>query len=83
MTPVSENDILHALHDVPPQAWDSVLKFVTSLQSAANEEGTPDRPIRTAADLASSDLVGLWADRTEIASTPAFADQLREGAQQR
>ena len=65
MTSVTENDIVHALHDVPVQEWANVLEFVVSLRATKEEDGT-DPPIVTAADLANSDVVGLWADRADI-----------------
>ena len=83
MTPVTENDIVRALHEVPAQEWPNILDFVASLRPAAEEEGGADPPILTAADLASSDVVGLWADRADIPDSREFARQLREKAQQR
>lgn len=48
------------------------------------------RPVRarkkrgmTGAELAASDIVGLWADRTDIGDSVEFARQLREQAQRR
>jgi hypothetical protein len=85
MAPVTENDIMQALHGVPEQEWGSVLNYVVSLQSAGNESndgGTGD-PIVTAAELARSEIIGLWTDRTEISDSREFARQLRDMAQQR
>jgi hypothetical protein len=48
------------------------------------------RPVRvpkkrgmTARQLAASEIVGLWADRTDIGDSVEFARQLREKAQRR
>lgn len=37
----------------------------------------------TAQDLLASDIIGLWADRTDIEDSRAYARQLREQAQRR
>lgn len=42
------------------------------------EQGT-----MSAADFASSELVGLWADRTDISDSSDYARQLREQVQKR
>lgn len=41
------------------------------------------RPRLTARQLLSSDLIGLWKDRTDITDSVAYARQLREQAQRR
>ena len=68
---------------MPAQEWGNVLDYVVSLQSAGkgNNNGGADRPIVTAADLARSDIVGLWAGRTDITNSRQFVRQLREQAQ--
>lgn len=43
----------------------------------------PKRPRLTAKALLNSGLVGLWADRTDITDSAAYARQLREQAQRR
>lgn len=40
-------------------------------------------PTTTAAELLQSDLVGLWADRTDLGDSQEFARRLREKAQTR
>jgi hypothetical protein len=52
--------------------------------SSANEapdSATPEPPIRTAADLLASDLVGFFADREDIVDSQTFAAQLRAQAE--
>ena len=85
MTPVTENDILQVLHEVPQQQWGDVLRYAMSLRNAPTigNNGGHDRPIRTAADLAQSDLVGLWAARTDLGDSREFARKLRDAAQRR
>ena len=40
-----------------------------------------NKQIRTAQDLAESDLTGLWADRSDISSGSDFASRLRKEAE--
>jgi hypothetical protein len=40
-------------------------------------------PVRTGADLQGSDLIGIWADRTDIGDSREFARRLRKQASQR
>jgi len=53
-----------------------VLRFLQSIKQEAP-------PIRTAADLASSGLAGLWADRDDIGDSIEFARRLRRQAETR
>jgi hypothetical protein len=79
---VCERAILEELHQVPEERWGEVLSFLRSLQPA-REPPTADRPIRSGADLARSDLIGIWADRTDIKDSREFARQLRYRAEHR
>lgn len=76
---VNEQSIINALHDVPPERWGDVLRYLASLKEP---EGHP-RPIVTEADLAGSDLIGLWSDRTDLGDSRAFARRLRDQASHR
>jgi len=40
-------------------------------------------PYMTAGDLLESDLIGMWANRTDIVDSAVFARKLRETAQRR
>ena len=73
---VSEQAIVDALHQVPAERWDEVLGFLERLKGEAP-------PIRTAADLAKSELFGLWADREDIGDSIEFARRLRREAETR
>ncbi len=83
MTPpaVSEQQILEALRQVPQERWGVVLACVTALRGEPGEGD--DRPIRTAADLLQSGLVGIWADRTDLGDSREFARRLRYEAEHR
>ena len=81
---IDEKQVLEALRHVPPERWQEVLKYLRSLQLAESENANAKaEPIRTAADLARSSLVGLWADRDELTDSHKFARQLREQAEHR
>ena len=79
---IDENSIMEELRQVPSERWGQVLTFIRSLQPGT-EPSVPERPILSGADLASSDLIGIWADRTDIVDSRAFARQLRHQAEQR
>jgi hypothetical protein len=80
----TEAQILKALSRVGHDHWAEVLNFMMSL-SARQTKGRPPgaASIRTSNDLLQSGLVGLWADRHEIADSCAYARELRRRAEQR
>ena len=80
MNAMSEQQVLQALRQVPCDRWPEVLRFVTSLIGGPSNGVTPS-PIRTAAELAKSEVVGLWSGRPEASDSQAFARQLREQAE--
>ena len=67
---VNEQAILDALRQIPEGRWPEVLHYLESI-------GPIRAPIRTAAEMAESDLIGLWADREDLGPTSDFADQMR------
>ena len=69
-TSVTEQSILDALHLLPSERWDEVLRYVEALN-------TESAPIRTGADLLQSGQVGIWANRDDIGNSQDFAAQLR------
>lgn len=75
-TVVSEQTILDSLRHVPAERWGEVLRFLDALR----ETGPP---IRTGTDLSRSELVGSWADRDDLGSSPEFAHRLRRQAETR
>jgi hypothetical protein len=86
-TLINEEDILLALRQLEPQRWFEVLDFIGYLrsQTAQPTPATTSDPVKvmTAADLLQSSLVGLWADRTDIGDSVAFARKLRQQAEHR
>jgi len=79
---VSEQAILEALRQVPQERWGAVLEFLDSLRRTQPTD-TALPPVRTGKDLVGSDLIGIWADRTDIGDTRECARRLREQAAKR
>ena len=69
---VQEDQVVTALRRLDRKRWAEVLTFIGYLQvqteqpKAAIAPGTVYPSLMTAAELLSSELVGLWADRTDI-----------------
>ncbi len=78
----NESQILDALRRLDPSRWDEVLDFIGFLQRRAADRSTA-ASIRTARDLLQSDVVGVWADRTDIGDSLTFARQLGQQAERR
>ena len=83
--PVTEQQILDALRQVPAERWGEILRYLDELAATARTPpGEPaGPPIRTAADLLQSGLVGIWADRSDIGDSREFARRLRYEAEHR
>jgi hypothetical protein len=79
---VTEQEILEALRRIPAQRWGDVARYLGTLQADQGDK-SGNYMIRTAADLAKSELVGIWADRTDLGDSQAFARRLRQEAEQR
>jgi hypothetical protein len=75
---ITEQAILDALRRVPSERWAEVLRYLVNLETPETSNKSP--PVLNAADLASSELVGAWKNRTDIASSQQFARQLRQQA---
>ncbi|MCI0476264.1 MAG: hypothetical protein L0Y55_08455 [Anaerolineales bacterium] len=57
--------------------------FAQPKRSRAIARPTLKKRGMTARELAASEIVGMWADRTDIGDSAAFARKLREQAQRR
>lgn len=79
---ISEQQIMDALHQVPAERWPAVLHLLEEMKTAGSETAELP-PIRTGTDLRNSDLIGIWADRTDISDSQEFARQLRQKASHR
>lgn len=79
---IEESQVVNALRALRQEQWPEVLDFIGYLryrQGAA----PPTSAQLTALDLAQSDVVGLWADRTDITDSLEFARRLRSRAERR
>jgi hypothetical protein len=47
------------------------------------ESNSHPRPVITSSELAASDVVGIWADRSDIGNSVDYVNQLRRRAGQR
>ena len=78
---ISEQTILDALRRVPTERWSDVLRYMTNLEKREASKAPPQ--IENAAEIVDSELIGIWANRTDITSSQDFAHQLRHQAENR
>jgi len=80
---VTPEQILSAIQHVPAERWAEVLHVIESLQTP-DPLGIPvTAPVRTGTDLRDSDLIGIWAERSDLGNGHEFARELRRQAEQR
>ena len=79
---VTQNQILDELRKLDPERWHEVLDFIGYLNVARTGTQSLAQEL-TARDLLQSDLVGMWADRTDIDDSLRFARELRRQADHR
>ena len=79
---IEESQVLNALRALQQEEWPEVLDFIGYLRYR-NKVAPPASTQLTAIDLAQSDLVGIWADRTDVTDSLVFARQLRNKAERR
>jgi hypothetical protein len=77
---VGSDGILHL--DLPVGQAEADKEVQVTVETAAPEAGAKSATM-SAADLLSSGLIGIWADRTDIGDSRAYARRLREQAQTR
>lgn len=81
-TRINEEQIVVALRQVPTEQWPKVLRYLESLRVGTTSQISA-APIRTATDLAGSDLIGIWSERSELPTSQEFARELRQRAEHR
>jgi hypothetical protein len=79
---VTGHEVLAKLKELEPGKWAEVLDFIGYLKhrAATPKKVRPHSRDLTARDLLDFELVGLWAGRSDIGDSSAFASQLRHGA---
>lgn len=80
---VTSEQILNAVQQVPVERWGELLRAIESLQPTDEASEATKSPIRAGIDLAGSDLIGIWGDRTDLGDSQQFARGLRQQAEQR
>jgi hypothetical protein len=80
---VTPDQILNAMQHVPTGRWGEALRAIENLQSVAGSTLPSASAVRTGCDLRDSALIGIWADRNDVANNHQFARELRRRAEQR
>jgi hypothetical protein len=80
---ITPKQIMDAVQRVPEDRWPGLLQVIEGFQKepVPNPPSTP--PVRLGTDLHGSELIGIWADRTDITDSREFAQGLRRQAEQR
>lgn len=67
---VREEQILDDLRKLAPDRWIEVLEFIRHLLYQTPYKVDPNKyNTRTASDLLSSEIIGLWSDRTDTSDS--------------
>lgn len=82
LSSIDEERVLKALHSLDFALWPEVIRYIQLLQDQPQKKESHIAETMSAADLASSEIVGLWQDRTDVADNINFARQLRANAEQ-
>jgi hypothetical protein len=80
---VTSEEIMSAVQQVPMERWGELLRVIESLHPIEETSEASKLSIRTGADLAGSDLIGIWGNRTDLGDSQQFAQGLRRQAEQR
>ena len=79
---IQEEQMLDELHKLAPERWSEVLEFIRYLRYKSKRKTDSSISNRmTANDLLNSEIVGIWADRTDISDSHTFARELRKTAE--
>ena len=74
--------MLRALRALEFDLWPEVIRYIQFLQEQPEKRASQAALTMSAAELASSEIVGLWQERTDITDSSSFARQLRTDAEQ-
>jgi hypothetical protein len=74
---ITPQQILDAIELVPAARWGEVLQTIESFQTKPPSDAKTNAPVVNGTDLRGSELIGIWADRTEIQNAQEFARGLR------
>jgi hypothetical protein len=79
---ITQQEIFDAIQRVPTERWGEVLHAIEILQ-VSPASASSSKPVTTGTDLRDSELIGIWADRADMANSQEFARELRQQAEQR
>jgi hypothetical protein len=74
---------LEAIQSIPEERWPAILQVIDGLQRESAPVLKSPSPARIGTDLRDSELIGIWADRTDITDSREFARGLRREAERR
>jgi hypothetical protein len=80
---INEQQLLAALHRIPEHRWGEVLQYLEGMQAVRATVSAALPPIHTGTDLRQSELIGIWAERTDLGESREFARRLRHQASHR
>jgi len=80
---ITEQDILGELHSLLYNKWGEIIQFINFLKYQSKSQINHNSETLTAHNLLESELVGLWADRSDIKDSLSYARQLRQQAEER
>ena len=78
---ITPQQILEATQRVPEERWPAILQVIDGLQRESASELKSLSPVRIGTDLRDSELIGIWADRTDFVDSREFARGLRREAE--
>lgn len=73
---MNQEEILHMLRALPPEAQRQVVDFIASLQ--ARYAGSPAIKAAKPPSLANERFVGMWRDRQDLEDSSAWVRDIRE-----
>lgn len=79
---IDEEQVLNALHSLEFDLWPEVIRYIQILKDQPQKKQLQPSLTISAADLANSEIVGLWQERQDITDSVSFARQLRSDAEQ-
>ena len=82
ITSINEEQVLRALRTLEFDLWPEVIRYIQFLQEQPEKKASQTALTLSAAELASSEIVGLWQERTDITDRAIYARQLRTDAEQ-
>lgn len=82
LSSTDEERVLKALRTLDFALWPEVIRYIQRLQEQPQKSESQSAATISAVDLANSEIVGLWQDRTDIIDSTSFARRLRAEVEQ-